>query len=116
MGVIRCFDKDNVSVTCTDDRWNSHILAEHPEMRGWEAYVIATIEKPYRIYQCPRHTKTKVLYRPFILPKPYHTQYLRVAIEYEKKKFSRKLRGYVLTAFPCSAVRKGDILIWEEQN
>ena len=85
-------------------------------MCGWEAYVETTIKQPYRIYQPPRKPKEKALYKPFILPKPFHMQYLRVVIKYEKRKFRKNPRGYVITAFPCTTVRKGDILIWEEKN
>lgn len=63
----------------------------------------------------PRKPKEKALYKPFILPEPFHTQFLRVVIKYEKRKFRKNPRGYVLTAFACTAVRKGDILIWEEK-
>ena len=114
MGEISCQDKDNVIISCSSDCWENHVVAEHPEMEGWEAYVKTTIEKPYRIYQDGRHPDRKAFYNPFILPKPFHTQYLRVVIKYKKRKFGG-VRGYVITAFPCQGTRKGDILIWERQ-
>ncbi|HEY4711416.1 MAG TPA: hypothetical protein VIH69_01870, partial [Dehalococcoidia bacterium] len=113
MAKFVCYDSNGVEVTCTDDNWDNHIVAEHPEIKGCEVHVKTTIEKPHRIYQDPRHPNTKILYKPFILPKPFHTQWLRVAIEYRKPRFGN-LRGYTLTAFACTGVRKGDILIWEE--
>jgi hypothetical protein len=112
--MFECKDKDGVVVLCTKDTWENHIVAEHPEMGGWEAYVKATIEKPYRIYQDSRHTNRKNLYKPFILPKPFHMQYLRVGVKYHKRRFGRTI-GYVNTAFPCTQVRKGDVLLWEGQ-
>jgi hypothetical protein len=114
MGEIKCQDKDGVNITCSDDCWENHIVAEHPEMEGWDAYVKVTIEKPYQIYQDGRHPKRKAFYNPFILPKPFHQQYLRVVVEYKKRRFA-SVRGYVITAFPCQGIRKGDILIWERQ-
>ena len=110
--VFRCRDKDGVLVICTQSTWEKHIIAEHPEMRGNEMCVKAAIEDPYQIYQDPRHANKKNIYKPFVLPKPYHTQYLRVAIEYKKPLF-RQLKGYVSSAFACKTKRKGDILIWE---
>lgn len=110
---FRCWDKDGVEVVCNRDTWENHVIAEHPEMKECEAHVKASIEKPYQVYQDGRHPDTKIIYKPFILPKPFHTQYLRVAIKYRQRLFGR-LRGYVSTAFPCSGKRKGDILIWEE--
>ena len=109
MNVIACVDRDGIQVVCDDGTWYNHIIAEHPEMEGWEAYVKATVENPYQIYQDHTQVNKKAFYKPFILPKPWHTQYLRVVIEYRK---SRKL-GYICTAFPCSNIRKGDILIWQ---
>ena len=114
MTKFQCRDKDNVAIICTEDNWESHIVSEHPEMKGCEVHTKIAIEKPYRIYQDPRHPNRKIIYKPFILPKPFNTQYLRVAIEYRKRRFG-DLRGYVVTAFACSGIRKGDILIWEGQ-
>jgi hypothetical protein len=112
--MLLCKDRDGVEVTCTDDNWNNHIVSEHPEVRGCEAHVKVAVENPYRIYQDSQHPKRKNLYKPFILPKPFHTQYLRVTIEYRKPRF-RDLRGHIVTAFACSGIKRGDILIWEGQ-
>jgi hypothetical protein len=112
--IFRCKDRDGVTVICTQDTWENHIVSEHPEMKDCQMIVKRAIEKPYQVYQDGRHAARKNIYKPFVLPKPYHTQYLRIAIKYQKTKITRKLRGYVLTAFP-STKRKGDILIWEGQ-
>ena len=112
MAKFVCYDKDGIEIICAEANWDNHIVSEHPELKGCEAHVKATVENPYRIYQDPRHPNRRILYRPFILPKPFHTQWLRVAIEYRKPRFG-KLRGYTVTAFACTGVRQGDILIWE---
>lgn len=112
--IFRCRDKDNVIVICTKDTWENHIVAEHSEMKGCEVIVKAAIEKPYQIYQDGRHPNQKNFYKPFVLPKPFHTQYLRIAVKYRKRMF-RELRGHVSTAFACQKKRKGDILIWQQQ-
>lgn len=111
--MFQCTDKDGITVVCSKDTWNNHIVAEHPEMEGCAANVKAAIEKPYHIYQDGRHPHIRIIYRPFILPKPFDRQYLRVAIKYRTRRFGGR-RGYVSTAFPCINKRKGDILIWEE--
>lgn len=80
-------------------------------MQGCEAYVEASIRDPYQIYQDSSDLQKKIIYKPFVLPKPYDRQYLRVAIDYHKK----KRVAYVRTAFPCINKKKGDILIWEKQ-
>jgi len=109
--IFHCHDREGVLITCSVQCWENHILTEHPEMKGYEAHVKTTIEDPYQIYQDSKHINQKVIYKPFILPKPYQQQYLRVALEYKMKKF-RGLRGYVLSAYPSINIKKGDILIW----
>ena len=108
---FRCKDKDGIWVSCSQVCWDIHILSDHHEMKGCEVYVQTAISNPYQIYQDSANIRKKIIYKPFILPKPFHTQYLRVVIEYKRKPFSG-LKGYVLSAFPCANIKKGDILIW----
>jgi hypothetical protein len=109
--VFQCRDKDGISVVCSRECWENHIIAEHPEMNGCETYVKAAIENPYQVYQDSKNINKKIIYKPFILPRPFNQQYLRVVIEYKAKRF-RAMRGYILSAFPCINIKKGDILIW----
>jgi hypothetical protein len=109
--IFQCRDRDGVLIACTRQCWENHILAKHPEMGGCEAHVKAAIEDPYQVYQDANDISHRVIYKPFILPPPFHTQYLRVAIVYKNRVF-RGLKGYVLSAFPCFNIKKGDILIW----
>lgn len=114
MPQLECQDRDGIRVICTESNWENHVVSEHPELRGCELHVKTTIETPHRIYQDSRHPNRRNLYKPFILPKPFHTQWLRVVIEYKKPLFG-DIRGEVVTAFACTGVRQGDILIWQEQ-
>ena len=109
--VFQCLDRDGILVTCSQECWDIHILATHPDMKGCEVYVRTAIENPYQIYQDSKDINKRIIYKPYILPKPYNQQYLRVAIEYKHRIF-KGLRGYVLSAFPCINIKKGDILIW----
>ena len=93
----------------------NHIVARHPELHGCEAYVKAAIESPYQMYQDRHNLNKKIIYQPFVLPKPFHTQYLRIAIEYRKNIFGR-IKGYVCTAFACKQKKEGDILLWEQSQ
>jgi hypothetical protein len=111
MNIIDCLDKDGIRVVCDEGTWYNHILAEHPEIKECEAIVKAAINTPYEIYQDNLVLNKKVIYKPFVLPKPFNTYYLRIVIEYEKSRF-RGMRGYIRTAFACSNKKKGDILIW----
>lgn len=111
MNNIQCYDKDGTAVVCKRNYWEAHIIDAHPEMKGCEGHVKATIESPYQIYQDSTHPNRRILYRPFILPKPYDRQYLRVAIDYRHRRW-KKPRGYVVTAFSSANIKKGDILVW----
>ena len=115
MNVLECKDKDGIDVVCSQETWLIHILDEHPEMNGYEAYVKTAIGDPYQIYQDSSNLNKRIIYKPFILPKPYNLQYLRVVIEYPRRKFG-KARGFVHTAFPCLNIKKGDILLWQTQS
>ena len=84
-------------------------------MEGCEVIVKTAIENPYQVYQDGKHANRRIIYKPFVLPKPFRTQYLRVAIEYHKAKITGKVQGYVCSAFACQTKKKGDILIWEGQ-
>ncbi|MBE0431327.1 MAG: hypothetical protein IBX67_05830 [Dehalococcoidia bacterium] len=115
MEILRCKDKDGITIICSQDTWDNHIVSGHPEVKGCEMIVKTAIEKPFQVYQDGRHANRRIIYKPFVLPKPFHTQYLRIAIEYHRGKVSRNMQGYVCSAFACQTKRKGDILIWEGQ-
>jgi hypothetical protein len=112
MNIIECLDKDGVKVVCDAGTGYNHILAEHPEMKECEAIVEAAIQTPYQVYQDRITLNKKVIYKPFVLPNPFHTYYLRIVIEYKKSGF-RGTRGYIRTAFACANKKKGDILLWQ---
>ncbi len=104
---FECHDREGIRVVCSRETWDSHIVAEHPEMRGCESCVVAAIEAPFEVYQDRAFPNRRSIYRPFILPKPMDRSYLRISVEYKKRKFSKDYRGYVLTAFPVENKRKG---------
>ena len=110
--IINCHDKNGIKIVCDKNTWYNHIVGGHPEIQGREAYVQAAIESPYQIYQDGSNLNKKIIYQPFILPEPFHTQYLRIAIEY-KQNILGHVKGYICTAFACKQKKKGDILIWE---
>ncbi|HEY93818.1 MAG TPA: hypothetical protein G4O15_02615 [Dehalococcoidia bacterium] len=112
MNIIECTDKDGIKVVCDDGTWYNHIEAEHPEMKECAAIVKETIQDPYEIYQDRFNLNKKVIYKPFVLPRPFHTYYLRIVIEYKTRKLRGGLIGYVRTAFACSNKKKGDVLLW----
>jgi len=106
-------DKDGNRVICSIRWWKKHIICKHPEVTDWLTYIKVTVQDPYQVYQDQVNLNKNILYRPFILPAPFSTQYLRIAIKYKQEK-SGKRTGFMLTVFPCSKIKKGDILIWQK--
>ncbi len=111
--IFKCKDKDGVDVVCHESTWNNHIISDHPELKDCENVVIEAIGSPYRIYEDCRNPKRKIIYKPFVLPKPFNTYYLRICIEYHTRMFGGK-RGYVVTAFSAQGIKKGDKLEWQQ--
>ena len=109
---FECRDRDGTRVVCSRETWDRHIVPEHPEMKGCQDSAVETITSPYQVYQDKNFSARRILYRPFVLPRPYDQQYLRVVIEYKRRRLSKRYTGYVLTAFPVQNRRKGDILLW----
>ena len=89
-------------------------MGEHPEMKGCDSYVAAAIRAPMEVHQDRSFPTRRIIYKPFVLPKPMHLQYLRVVVEYKHLKLRNRYQGYVRTAFPVSNRRKGDILLWSQ--
>lgn len=105
-------DKDGHTVVCSRGWWEKHIINRHPEVADWLAHIQTAIQDPYQVYQDRTNLNRKIYYRPFILPPPFSTQYLRIAIQY-KQKITGQITGFIVTAFPCSNIKEGDILIWQ---
>lgn len=110
---FECNDKDGIVVVCPEDTWVNHILGEHPEIKGCEECVKEAIGNPYKIEQDADFANRVILYKPFVLPKPYHLQYLRICIAYRKSIFG-KTRGCVITAFSARGTKKGEKLVWQK--
>lgn len=112
---FKCKDKDGIEVICFRDTWDNHIVAEHPYMKGCEAYVKTTIERPYQIYQDPIFLKRNIIYKPFALPIPFNQEYLRIVLEYRKHIF-RGMIGKVITAYATRNIKQGDIIKWPRKS
>jgi hypothetical protein len=114
MNILECKDVNGITVVCSKDTWDKHILPKHPELEGCEAHVKTAIQHPRQIFQDNTNLNKVIIYNPTVLPNTSYTRYLRVAINYKTHKWWGK-RGYVESAFGCWNIRKGDILIWESK-
>jgi hypothetical protein len=114
MNILECKDIYGITVVCSKDTWEKHIVPKHPEMEGCEAHVKAVIQHPRQIYQDSNNLDKLIIYNSAVLQKASHTRYIRVIINYKKHKFLGK-RGYIESALGCWNIKRGDILIWENK-
>jgi hypothetical protein len=112
---FKCKDKDGTNVICFKDTWDNHIVAEHPFMKGCEAYVKSAIERPYTVYQDSGSINRLIIYKPYVLPIPFEKEYLRIVLEY-KNHIIRGITAKVITAYATRNIKQGDILIWPKKQ
>ncbi len=105
--------RSGYAINCTEARWNTHIVARHPEMDGHEDIVAEVLNDPMGIYQSDIHLQRLVYYRPSKLPTPHDRGLIRVIVQFNTDSRGRTT-GSVVTAFPVYMPRKGEILIWPE--
>lgn len=115
MNIIECQDKDGITVVCSKDTWEKHILPRHDEMKGREAHVKAVIQHPWQIFQDSVNIDKHIIYNPAVFPGVAHVRYLRVIINYKIHKYWGK-RGYVESALGCWNMKGGDVLIWSSMK
>jgi hypothetical protein len=111
---LECRDRDGVRVVCSKDTWEKHIAPNHDEVKGREAVVKATVENPIRVYRDKDFANRKLFYTRGLLPDVHKGDYLRVVVEYKKKRLSETEVGYLRSAFSCTGIREGDELLWSQ--
>jgi hypothetical protein len=96
-------------VVCTQQCWYEHILDERPFMKGWEDQLAKTITQPNHdfIYQDVDFPERHVYYRK----QPRKGYYLKVVVE-----FLPGAVGEVVTAYPASAKKRGEVRIWPKSS
>ncbi|MCJ7490713.1 MAG: hypothetical protein MUP15_00900 [Dehalococcoidia bacterium] len=112
--LFRAIDaRDGTEVTCDKRNWERHIAFEHPEMAGQMEAVRRTIEEPMSIYQIPAHLQRQAFFRPSDLPPHFNHGFIRVIVEYNIGRISRRKEGSVVTAFhTLSGPKRGEVMIW----
>ena len=105
-------DPFGVRVVCHDTTWSEHIVADHPEMAGNEAWVQQTVEDPLAIYQSEQHPRRRIFHRPYRFNPPLGNAFLRVVVEYRRRGLERRLSGTLVTAFAATGPKQGETLIW----
>lgn len=103
MNTIETTDCFGVTVTCSVDRWETHIISGHPELLGKENIVAQTISDPKLVvYQSSDRNAYYNNDSSSIKP-PFYTA---VIVEYTNN--SGTVTGSVKTAFIAKKLRKND--------
>ena len=106
--IFEVTDPRGYVVVCSEEIWNSHILANRPFMTGWEEEVKAAIQSPsFGVYQDANRQERQIYYRR-------HTgkqRYMKVVVA-----FFEKDSGSVVTAFPTASMKAGEKLIWTKSS
>lgn len=90
-------------MVCTERVWFNHILIGHPDMKGQEADVIATIEAPmFGIFADAEILTRQIFYR---LNRETSPRYLKVVVTFEGT------NGWVITAYSTDRMKAGEQLI-----
>jgi hypothetical protein len=101
-------DPRGYTVVCSEEIWNSHILANRPFMKGWEDDVKSAIENPtFGIYQDANHQERHIYYRLHA----GRQRYIKVVVKFDADNF-----GDVITAFPTDSMKAGEKLIWTKSS
>lgn len=111
--VVDCFDRWSRRVIAREHRWDSHIVAEHPEMLDDYGEVEATIRNPEFVNFDATRPQTDVFYRTIEPPHPYAGYYCKVVVRYGPGNVAGTITdGEVVTAFVTNKVRKGEQHKW----
>ena len=107
--LLKCKDKNGVSVFLKKEQWFHHIIVHHPEMEGYLSLLRDGVRNPDLSHRDPRDHRVRLYYlkmeesvRPF--PK---AKYLLVVVKYvfEARMDFRKV-GYVSSAYFLNEVKK----------
>jgi hypothetical protein len=103
-------------VSLSIPNWHDHILIEHPEMFGQEDAIAATLRDPDMRYRNPAYPDREIFYRrmnfKFRVGNAYveSEEFMKVVVAYEP--ILDFMRGTIVTAFPTSKLREGEVLEW----
>ena len=105
---LRCADRFHREIVLYQDRWYDHIMADHRELSGREAAVLATLEQPDAIRRDRFRIDRERYYRQGDSPR--RQRYVKVVVEFIDTPFG--LAGTVITAFAVDRIDLREAHIW----
>ena len=94
-----------VTVTCSEERWRSKVVAVHPDMQGKDSLIRAAIRDPDLVLQDRGRPSRK-----HHLRQAADGRHMMVVVEYDYG--SEPVRGRLVTAFTRRRRRRGDVLLY----
>ena len=91
----------NCAVSCTEETWHGHIIAEHPAMAGLETEVQAVVKDPQTVYP------STLTGSSFAFEGTSTTKEIRVLVIYDEpsKMTSGNTEGKIQTAYPVDRTK-----------
>ena len=81
-------------------------------MAGQADIVAKVISDPLAVYQSPRYLNRQLFYRSSELAPPFNRGYMRVVVEFRKRRWKAELAGILITAYPVAAPDPDEVMIW----
>lgn len=105
---VEC-DPQGLEIYCTEERWNNHITAAHPELLGNELLARKAIRQPDCIFEKGDHFRYYYRLAGVELGKYRHLYILAIV------RREGSYRGKVITAYITGNIKEGD-LIWIKRD
>ncbi len=110
--LVRCVDQWGREIVLTVDRWQTHILPDHPELLWNEAGVVQALTNPTQVMFDKTFRDRENYYRPFTLPPPFDRTYLKVCARFAAPEPGQAVRGTVVTAYSANIIKPGERQKW----
>ncbi len=104
MNALSVTDVFGDSVSLPVSRWQTHILATHPELKMHLDDIAKAIGEPHCVYESETDTAAKLFFRRGAVQGKYRNLYLKVVVSYATKP------AIVKTAFFTNTLQGGKLL------
>lgn len=109
--VLQCKDHWGRDIILRAERWISHIVALHGEMKDCLSSIEQTLGEPNWVTRDVRFGNREVSYRFGALPDPLDHLYLKVVVQFDDWA-GEGIIGIVVTAYPVARIKRSEVQRW----
>jgi hypothetical protein len=96
-------DPRGITISCSEQQWQEHVLLNHPFMEKRLDDVINTLQRPFLIFADSLKPDTNCYYQMHVK----NNRYMKVIVVLRTKQ-----KAELITAYPTDSGKKGETLIW----